>query len=115
MSLKLYMDENVPRPIINELRLRGVDVLTVQEDSYTSFPDSIILDRATEIERVLFSQDQDFLALAKRREAEGVSFPGVIYARQLQVSADECVRDLEIIAKAGNPEDFANRIQYLPL
>lgn len=27
----------------------------------------------------------------------------------------DCVRDLEIIAKAGHPEDFANRVQYLPL
>jgi len=25
------------------------------------------------------------------------------------------VRDLEIIAKAGKPEEFANRVQYLPL
>jgi hypothetical protein len=26
MSLALYMDENVPRPITNGLRMRGVDV-----------------------------------------------------------------------------------------
>ena len=26
-----------------------------------------------------------------------------------------CVRDLEIIAKDGMLEDFANRVEYLPL
>ena len=32
MILKLYMDENVPRQITVGLRLRGIDVLSVQED-----------------------------------------------------------------------------------
>jgi hypothetical protein len=32
MAIALYMDENVPRQISLGLRLRGVDVLSVQED-----------------------------------------------------------------------------------
>ena len=44
-----------------------------------------------------------------------MNFTGVIYAYQLFVSVGDCVRDLEIIAKAGKLEDFANRVQYLPL
>lgn len=115
MSLALYMDENVPGAITEGLRLRGVDVLTVQEDGQTSFPDSVIFDRAIELQRIVFSQDQDFLAEAKRYQSEGRSFPGVIYARQLRVSIGDCVRDLEVIAKVGSAEDFANRVQYLPL
>lgn len=54
ISLALYMDENIPRSITTGLRLRGVDVLTVQEEGRTSFTDPIILDRATELQRVLF-------------------------------------------------------------
>ena len=115
MSLSLYMDENVPIAITEGLRMRGVDVLTVQEDGLTSFPDPVVFDRAIELQRIVFSQDQDFLAEAKHRQAEGISFPGVVYARQLRVSIGDCVRDLEIIAKVGSPEDFTNRVQYLPL
>ena len=115
MSLSLYMDENVPIAITEGLRMRGVDVLTVQEDGLTSFPDPVVFDRAIELQRIVFSQDQDFLAEAKRRQAEGISFPGVVYGRQLRVSIGDCVRDLEIIAKVGSPEDFTNRVQYLPL
>lgn len=47
MSLALYMDENVHRAITTGLRLRGVDVLTVQEDQRAGFADPLILNRAT--------------------------------------------------------------------
>lgn len=60
------MDEQVPRQITAGLRLRGVDVLTVQEDERLGTPDPILLDRATELQRVMFSRDDDFLAEAHR-------------------------------------------------
>ena len=56
------MDEHVHRAITSGLRLRGVDVLTAQEDGRRKTADSLLLDRATELQRVLFSQDEDFLA-----------------------------------------------------
>jgi len=115
VSIALYMDEQVPKPITKGLRQRGVDVLTVQEDSRTGTPDSILLDRATGLGRVMFSQDDDFLAEANRRLAEGINFAGVIYTHQQNVSIGDCVRDLELIAKASDPEDCANLVQYLPL
>jgi hypothetical protein len=39
MTLELYMDEHVRRSITNGLKLRGVSVLTVQEDGRTGTPD----------------------------------------------------------------------------
>ena len=57
MTLALYMDEHVRRSITNGLKLRGIDVLTVQEDSRTGTPDPILLDRATELDRVMFAQE----------------------------------------------------------
>jgi hypothetical protein len=50
-----------------------------------------------------------------QRQERGVPFTGVIYAHQLKVTIGQCVRDLELLAQAGAPEDFANRVQYLPL
>lgn len=44
MSLALYMNEHVHRAVTNGLRLRDVDVLTVQEDGRTGFPDPLVLD-----------------------------------------------------------------------
>jgi hypothetical protein len=115
MSVALYMDEHIRRAITIGLRLRGVDVLTVQEDNRAGTVDPILLDRAMELQRVLFSQDQEFLVEAQRRQTEGLNFSGVIYAPQLSVSIGDCICDLEIIAKVGNLEEFANCVQYLPL
>ncbi len=115
MTIAFYMDENVHRGITNGLRMRGVDVLTVQEDNRIGFSDILILDRANELERVLFSQDDDFLVEAKRRQLEKINFVGIIYAHKLRVSVGDCIRDLEIIAKAASWEELANRVQYLPL
>ncbi len=67
------------------------------------------------MKRVLFTQDNDLLSEAVRRQRENVPFYGVIYAHQLQVSIGTCVRDLELIAQAGEPEDVVNQIQFLPL
>ena len=115
MSLALYMDENVPLPITNGLRQRDVDVLRAQEDNHQNTPDPIILDRATDLQRVVFTQDDDFLAIANSRQQEEVSFARVIYAHQQNVTFGDCIRDLEIIAKVSEPGDLVNRVQYLPL
>jgi hypothetical protein len=87
----------------------------VQEDNRSGISDSEVLDRATDRKRVLFSQDDDLLAEAKARQLQGMSFPGVVFARQSRTSIGICVRDLELIAKLGAVEEFENRVQYLPL
>lgn len=115
MSIALYMDVHVHRAITDGLRLRGVDVLTAQEDDRRQEPDKAILDRSTQLQRVLFSQDEDLLIEADRRQREAVPFAGVIYSHQLRVTIGMCVRDLELIAKAAGPEDMVNRVEYLPL
>ncbi len=115
MSLALYMDEHVHMAITIDLRFRDVDVLTVQEDNRAGTADPLLLARATELGRVIFSQDQDFLVEAQRRQTEGINFSGVIFARQSRVSIGDCIRDLEIIAKVGTLEEFGNRVQFLPL
>jgi hypothetical protein len=109
------MDHNVHRAISSELRLRGVDVLTAYEDGANTFLDPALPDRATKLGRVLFTRDDDLLREAVRRQREGTQFGGVIYAHQLQVGIGVCINHLEIIAKAGTPEDVFDAIHFLPL
>ena len=109
------MDVHVRRAITVGLRLRGVDVLTAQEDGAGQLTDPALLDRATELKRVLFSQDNDLLVEAVRRQRGGEHFTGVIYSHQLKVTVGQCLNDLELLAKAGEPEDFVDWVEYLPL
>ena len=109
------MDVHVPRATTVELRRLSVDVLTSQEDGTTRLADRDLLDRATALGRVLFSQDDDLLEEAARRQRAGVPFAGVIYGHQLRVSIGACVHDLEMVAKLCDPEDLSNRVEHLPL
>jgi hypothetical protein len=69
----------------------------------------------TTLERVLFTQDDDLLREAAERQRHGVAFAGVIYGHQLNVTIGQCIRDLELLARVNEPEDCANRVEYLPL
>jgi hypothetical protein len=73
------------------------------------------LTRATELDKVLVSQDEDLLVEAARRQSLGIGFNGVIYAPQLALTIGQIIEQLELLAKAGVPADFANTVQFLPL
>jgi hypothetical protein len=109
------MDVHVRRAVTVGLRLRGADILTAQEDGAGEFDDPRLLDRATELGRVLFTQDDDLLKEAARRQEAGGRFTGVIYGHQLNVTVGQCIEDLELIARATEPEEWANAVTYLPL
>lgn len=115
MSVALYLDVHVRAAIAEGLRLRGVDVLTAQEDGAATMEDPDLLDRAGELGRVIFTQDQDFLREAHSRQETGDFFAGVVYGHQLHLTIGQCVTDLEAIAKVYDPEDMVNNVEYLPL
>jgi hypothetical protein len=109
------MDVHVPAAVTNGLVLRNVDVLTAQLDGTTQLDDSDLLDRARQLNRVLVSQDEHLLAEAARRQREGIPFRGVLYAHQLSITIGRFIDDLELLALAGESEDFAERVEFLPL
>lgn len=109
------MDVHVRRAVTEGLRLGGIDVLTAQEDGRRRLADPLLLDRAGELNRLLFTQDDDLLREAKLRQQSGIEFAGIVYAHQLNISIGECVDDLEIIAGASELSEWINRVEYLPL
>jgi len=66
MALKLYMDHYMPRAITMGMRLRHVDVVTAYEDQAHEIADPDLLDRATNLGRALFTQDDDLLSEATK-------------------------------------------------
>jgi hypothetical protein len=68
MSINLYMDVDVRQAIMDGLRLRGVDVLTAQEDGASRLSDTLLLDCAMALGRALFSQDRELLREAPERQ-----------------------------------------------
>ena len=68
MSVKLYVDVHIKRAVTDGLRLRDVHVLTARNDGAAELADDLLLDRATELNRILLSQDDDLLREANKRQ-----------------------------------------------
>jgi len=115
VSIKLYMNHHVDVAITEGLRRRGVDVLTCHDDRTTTWDDDRLLDRASQLGRVFFSQDDDLLAIAQEWQHGNRSFSGLVYGHQLDLSIGEAVRDLELTAGVYDPDDIRDRVEYLPL
>src|SRR5262245_52267340 len=109
------MDHHVAAAISAELRRRGIDVLTAQEDESDQLDDDLLLERARQLDRVLFSQDRDLLRIANEWLGSGRDFNGLIYAHQLSITIGQAIRDLELLALVLDPEEMRNRIEFLPL
>ena len=55
------------------------------------------------------------LAEAAKRQREGSRFSGLIYAHAARLSIGDCVRNLELLAKATDSDEFLGRVEFLPL
>jgi predicted nuclease of predicted toxin-antitoxin system len=102
------VDEHVGKAVVQGLRQRGVDVVTVVEAGMLSATDEAQLAFALKAGRVIFTQDGDFLRLA----ASDVSPAGIVYAPQ-GTSIGAIVRGMMLIHNALSAEDLAHRIEYL--
>jgi hypothetical protein len=109
------MDHHVHAAITDGLRARGIDVVTAFEDGTADWEDDDLLHRATELGRVLFSQDRDLLEIARNWQHSGRQFAGVVYAHQFGVTIGQAINDLELIATICDPEDMKNWLEFLPL
>ena len=115
MSVAFYMDVHVHAAIAEQLRRRGVDVLTAQEDSALHFTDAQLLERSTTFGRVLFTYDIRFKALAEDWQREGKPFAGLVWGHPMRLTIGRIVTDLELIAKASDPAEWLTVVDQLPL
>ena len=114
MPVPLYMDVHVPQPITDQLRHRGVDVLTAIEDGARELADAELLQRAGELGRVILTQDLRFKGLAQEWQRQGRPFAGLIFGHQMRGTIGQFVKDLELIARASKAEEWLNAVEYLP-
>lgn len=115
MPLTVYMDVHVPEAITEALRRRSIDVLTSQEDGTRESSDDMLFQRAVDLGRLLFTQDEDFLTIAAEWQQYGRAFPGVVYAHQDQTAIGRTIDDLELLLTCSEADELENRVVYLPL
>jgi hypothetical protein len=114
MPVGLYMDVHVPQAITEQLRLRGVDVVTAAQEDAEELPDDVLLDRVGQLGRVLFTQDIRFKAMAENWQRQGRPFGGLVFGHQMGGTIGQYVNDLELIAQASEPGEWQNVVEYIP-
>ena len=115
MPVPFYMDVHVPQSITDQLRRRGLDVLTAIEDGWAERDDAELLEHARELSRVVFTQDIRFKALAEDWQRQRRPFAGLVFGHQLGGTIGQFVKDLELIATASAPEEWVSVVEHLPL
>ena len=106
--IKFYTDAHIAKAVVRGLRERGLDVLSVQDTRMFDVPDDDHLRLAIEQDRVIVTQDADFL----RFNSENVEHRGFVYAPQ-GTSIGEIIRGLMLIWEVLEPSDMQGHVEYL--
>ena len=107
--LRYYFDEHIKGPIARGLQSRGVDVLTAQEAGMAdrALSDLYQLQYAASLNRVLVTEDRDFVRLAYALTPHA----GVILLQRL-LSIGESIEYLELMAQVTEPEEIHDQLVY---
>ena len=108
-TIRFHLDENCPRALAVGLRRRGIDVTSTPEAGLLEATDEVQTAHALSEGRVIFTQDEDFLAI----HASGTPHPGIAYCKKDTRSIGEIIRGLILIWEVYEPDDMAGRIEYL--
>jgi predicted nuclease of predicted toxin-antitoxin system len=108
-DIRFYLDENVQVTIADQLRRRGIEVVTTRDLDALGDSDENHLARASEMGYVLCTHDTDFVRLA----AQGIPHKGIVFGRLGDHSIGDWVKHLALIHGVLAPEEMENHVEYL--
>ena len=112
--LKAYADEHVVSAIVEALRQRSVDVVTVQERQGEGTDDAEVLTEAMRDSRVVLTNDTDFLVLAAKYATRGEAFaPIFFWPQQSRRRVGEIVRRIIREVSRGNYAAACSQVYFL--
>ena len=109
MPLSLLRDEHIPYAILDGLRGRGIDAISVQRSGLRSSGDPPILEAAHQGGRVLYTWDSDFLAL----DRAGVQHSGIFFHAEKKYSVGQAIDALVPACQVLSPNETRNRVEFL--
>jgi len=112
--IRLYLDEDsMDRVLVDALRARGIDILTVQEVGTQGYTDERQLDWATQQKRVLYSHNiADFCRLHSAWVELGKIHHGIALLQQNTTIGDQ-VRGIASLMHTKTAEEMVSQLLFL--
>ena len=107
--IRFHLDEQVKKSIAEQLRLRGIDVTTTNEVGLRTKSDLEHLEFIRQEQRVIFTQDDDFLKIASYT----YEHPGIVYCKQGTRTIGQIIESLVLIYEVYSPQDMIGRIEFI--
>jgi predicted nuclease of predicted toxin-antitoxin system len=109
MPIQFHLDESVSNSIAVGLGQRGFSVTTSGEVGLLGAADEAQLNYARETGRVVFTHDDDFLALHDR----GFPHVGIVFSPSQTRSIGELIRGLILVAEILSPEEMRDHVEFI--
>jgi predicted nuclease of predicted toxin-antitoxin system len=107
--IHFHLDEHIDPDIAAALRRHGIDVTTTVEAGLRSAGDDVQLDYAHSQQRVIVTDDADFI----RHAATSTTHPGIVVCHRRNHSVREIIRGLILIHEVLTPSELTGRIEFL--
>jgi len=107
--VRFYLDEHIPKGVVDGLRRRDVNVLTVQEAGRSGKSDEEQLTFAAREGRVFVTFDDDFLKL----DAAGVPHAGIVFSQTGRRTVGEMIEKLVLISSVIEASEMKNHIEFI--
>jgi predicted nuclease of predicted toxin-antitoxin system len=108
-TIRFHLDENVANAIARGLQRRGIDVTTTHSAGLLGASDPEQIAYANAENRVIFTEDDDFLVLTHL----GIAHPGIVYCKQMSRTVGEIIKCLELIWELCELEEMRNHIEFI--
>lgn len=102
--MRFHLDEQVTHAISRGLRARGIDVTTTTDAGLISAADDAYIAFARDQQRVIFTQDADFLRMAHA---------GIVYCPHGTASIGHIVRFLGLMNDCVAAEEMVGRVEFI--
>ena len=108
-KIKFHLDESVDPDIAVGLSKYGVDVTTTKAEGLLGQSDDVQFSFCCQQQRVLLTQDSDFLIIASKN----FQHSGIVYYQPGTRSIGEIIRGVILIYEALTPEEMYGSVEYI--
>lgn len=115
--IRFLADENFNGKVLRGILLLNplVEIVRAQDTEIYQQADPVVLEWAAKDRLILLTHDVKTMPdFANDRVMAGLPMPGVFVARQ-SLPVGQVIEELATVAGASEPEEWENRVIYLPL